>query len=67
MLRYTYITCPVHYVSCGVLIMTIMNAAIQDVMLYVVMVHSFKILVDFYQTTQCHILEHVNHQLCLSK
>jgi len=66
-LRYMYIACPVHYVSCGVLIMTMMNTAIQDVMLYVVVVHSFKILVDFYHTTQCHILEHVTHQLCLSK
>jgi len=66
-LHYTYNVCPVHYVSCGVLITTIMNTAIQDVTLYVVVVHSFKILVDFYQTTQCYILEHVNHQLCLSK
>ena len=66
-LRYTYIACPVHFVSCGVLIMTVMNTAIQDVTLYVVVVQSFKILVDFYQTTHCHILEHVKHQLCLSK
>jgi len=59
-LRYTYVACSVHYVSCGVLVMTTMNTAIQDVTLYVVL-HSFKILVGFYQTTQCHILEHVNH------